>query len=189
MPPFVVGAAEEALPLLTSHWCTLRDLGCDLGCDPGRWGPQALDRFRQQPNGVLVATDVAARGLDVDNIRCVVGAPLPAGHRSPPPACPPAPFFPTCACAQVQGDPLPLKVLASLDPKPSVPLLDPPIRNTLRGQCPPPCCRGGSHLRNAARALLTARMPRYLSRGAPSDSIFCTGCESVPFCAAAKCSA
>lgn len=33
---------------------------------------QALDRFKKEPNGVLVATDVAARGLDVPNVRCVV---------------------------------------------------------------------------------------------------------------------
>ena len=33
---------------------------------------QALDRFKREANGVLVATDVAARGLDVAGIRCVV---------------------------------------------------------------------------------------------------------------------
>lgn len=33
---------------------------------------KALDRFRDDPNGVLVATDVAARGLDIKDIRCVI---------------------------------------------------------------------------------------------------------------------
>ncbi len=37
----------------------------------GRY-PQALDRFKMEPDGVLVATDVAARGLDVPDVRCVV---------------------------------------------------------------------------------------------------------------------
>ena len=37
---------------------------------------QALDRFKKEPNGVLVATDVAARGLDVPDVRCVVHFPL-----------------------------------------------------------------------------------------------------------------
>ena len=36
---------------------------------------QALDRFKKEPNGVLVATDVAARGLDVPDVRCVVRFP------------------------------------------------------------------------------------------------------------------
>jgi ATP-dependent RNA helicase DDX24/MAK5 len=48
---------------------------------------KALDRFRGDPNGVLVATDVAARGLDVKDVRCVVHYQLPASldvyvHRS-----------------------------------------------------------------------------------------------------------
>ncbi len=57
--------------------------GTASDCEPGvgQWlplcGPQALDRFKREPNGVLVATDVAARGLDVPGIRCVVRAPLP----------------------------------------------------------------------------------------------------------------
>ncbi len=33
---------------------------------------QALDRFKREENGILVATDVAARGLDVPGVRCVV---------------------------------------------------------------------------------------------------------------------
>ncbi|KAL4459000.1 hypothetical protein ABPG75_013865 [Micractinium tetrahymenae] len=48
---------------------------------------RALDRFRAQPNAVLVATDVAARGLDIKDVRCVVHYQLPASvdvyvHRS-----------------------------------------------------------------------------------------------------------
>ncbi|CAI5483840.1 unnamed protein product [Closterium sp. Yama58-4] len=38
---------------------------------------KALDRFRQHPSGVLVATDVAARGLDVPEVRLVVHYQLP----------------------------------------------------------------------------------------------------------------
>jgi ATP-dependent RNA helicase DDX24/MAK5 len=48
---------------------------------------KALDRFKADPNGLLVATDVAARGLDVKNVACVVHYQLPASvdvyvHRS-----------------------------------------------------------------------------------------------------------
>ncbi|KAL6771203.1 hypothetical protein ACKKBF_B34340 [Auxenochlorella protothecoides x Auxenochlorella symbiontica] len=48
---------------------------------------KALDRFRADAAGVLVATDVAARGLDVRDVRCVVHYQLPASldtyvHRS-----------------------------------------------------------------------------------------------------------
>lgn len=48
---------------------------------------KALDRFRADPNGVLVATDVAARGLDIKDVKCVVHYQLPAAvdvyvHRS-----------------------------------------------------------------------------------------------------------
>jgi ATP-dependent RNA helicase DDX24/MAK5 len=30
---------------------------------------KALDRFKSHPHGVLVATDVAARGLDIQNVQ------------------------------------------------------------------------------------------------------------------------
>jgi ATP-dependent RNA helicase DDX24/MAK5 len=48
---------------------------------------KALDRFRDDSNAILVATDVAARGLDVKDVRCVVHYQLPASldvyvHRS-----------------------------------------------------------------------------------------------------------
>ncbi|PSC76969.1 DEAD-box ATP-dependent RNA helicase 13 [Micractinium conductrix] len=48
---------------------------------------KALDRFKAEPNAVLVATDVAARGLDIKGVRCVVHYQLPASvdiyvHRS-----------------------------------------------------------------------------------------------------------
>jgi ATP-dependent RNA helicase DDX24/MAK5 len=48
---------------------------------------KALDRFRTDSNAILVATDVAARGLDVKDVRCVVHYQLPASldvyvHRS-----------------------------------------------------------------------------------------------------------
>jgi ATP-dependent RNA helicase DDX24/MAK5 len=36
-----------------------------------------LDRFKQNENGVLVATDVAARGLDIENVKYVVHYQLP----------------------------------------------------------------------------------------------------------------
>ncbi len=47
----------------------------------------ALDRFRSSPNGCLVATDVAARGLDVPGIRTVIHYQVPPSvelyvHRS-----------------------------------------------------------------------------------------------------------
>ena len=38
---------------------------------------QAIDRFRETDNGVLVATDVAARGLDIPGVRTVVHFQLP----------------------------------------------------------------------------------------------------------------
>jgi ATP-dependent RNA helicase DDX24/MAK5 len=37
-----------------------------------------LDNFKEDPNAILVATDVAARGLDVKDVRCVVHYQLPA---------------------------------------------------------------------------------------------------------------
>lgn len=42
--------------------------------EPAVYPAQALDRFKKEPNGVLVATDVAARGLDVPDVRCVVSS-------------------------------------------------------------------------------------------------------------------
>jgi Helicase conserved C-terminal domain len=38
---------------------------------------KALDRFKADSRGVLVATDVAARGLDIPNVRCVIQCQLP----------------------------------------------------------------------------------------------------------------
>eukprot|EP00887_Chlorella_sp_A99_P006649 scaffold3.g6649.t1 len=48
---------------------------------------KALDRFRAAADAILVATDVAARGLDIKDVRCVVHYQLPASvdvyvHRS-----------------------------------------------------------------------------------------------------------
>ena len=48
---------------------------------------KALDRFREDGNAILVATDVAARGLDIKDVKCVVHYQLPASldgyvHRS-----------------------------------------------------------------------------------------------------------
>jgi ATP-dependent RNA helicase DDX24/MAK5 len=48
---------------------------------------KSLDRFKAHDNAVLVATDVAARGLDVQDVKCVVHYQLPASvdvyvHRS-----------------------------------------------------------------------------------------------------------
>lgn len=34
---------------------------------------KALDRFKADPNAIMVATDVAARGLDVKDVRWVGG--------------------------------------------------------------------------------------------------------------------
>ncbi|KAG1662273.1 hypothetical protein FOA52_002162 [Chlamydomonas sp. UWO 241] len=39
---------------------------------------KAVDRFKGHPQGILVATDVAARGLDIKGVRCVVHYQLPA---------------------------------------------------------------------------------------------------------------
>lgn len=39
---------------------------------------KALDRFKQDPNAIMLATDVAARGLDIKNVRCVIHYQLPA---------------------------------------------------------------------------------------------------------------
>jgi hypothetical protein len=36
-----------------------------------------MDRFRENDNGILVATDVAARGLDIPGVRTVVHYQLP----------------------------------------------------------------------------------------------------------------
>lgn len=38
---------------------------------------QAMDRFREHENGILVATDVAARGLDIPGVKTVVHYQLP----------------------------------------------------------------------------------------------------------------
>ena len=38
---------------------------------------QAIDRFRENEHGVLVATDVAARGLDIRGLRTVIHYQLP----------------------------------------------------------------------------------------------------------------
>ena len=38
---------------------------------------QAIDRFRGNEDGILVATDVLARGLDIPGIRTVVHYQLP----------------------------------------------------------------------------------------------------------------
>jgi len=48
---------------------------------------KALERFRSTPNCVLLATDVAARGLDVRGVDCVIHYQLPRSaevyvHRS-----------------------------------------------------------------------------------------------------------
>jgi hypothetical protein len=40
--------------------------------------PQALDRFKANPHGILVATDVAARGLDIPDVSLVLHYQLPA---------------------------------------------------------------------------------------------------------------
>jgi reverse gyrase len=38
---------------------------------------QAMDRFRANENSVLIATDVAARGLDIPHVRTVIHYQLP----------------------------------------------------------------------------------------------------------------
>lgn len=38
---------------------------------------QSIDRFRENEHGVLVATDAAARGLDIPGVRTVVHYQLP----------------------------------------------------------------------------------------------------------------
>ena len=48
---------------------------------------KALDRFKADDTAVLVATDVAARGLDIKAVSCIVHYQLPASvdvyvHRS-----------------------------------------------------------------------------------------------------------
>lgn len=48
---------------------------------------KSLDRFKADENGVLIATDVAARGLDIPQVKTVVHFQLPASadiyvHRS-----------------------------------------------------------------------------------------------------------
>lgn len=48
-----------------------------------------MRRFRQSPGGVLVATDVAARGLDVPDTHYVLNAEMPnAIEVCPPPHSP-----------------------------------------------------------------------------------------------------
>lgn len=43
----------------------------------GLISPQALDNFRKNKNGILVASDVAARGLDLPGVRMVIHYQLP----------------------------------------------------------------------------------------------------------------
>lgn len=38
---------------------------------------QAIDRFREHEHGILIATDVAARGLDIPGVRTVIHYQLP----------------------------------------------------------------------------------------------------------------
>lgn len=38
---------------------------------------QAIDRFRGNEHGILVATDIAARGIDIPGVRTVVHYQLP----------------------------------------------------------------------------------------------------------------
>lgn len=38
---------------------------------------QAIDRFRENKDGILVATDIAARGIDIPGVRTVVHYQLP----------------------------------------------------------------------------------------------------------------
>lgn len=38
---------------------------------------QAIDRFRASENGILIATDVAARGIDIKNVRTIIHYQLP----------------------------------------------------------------------------------------------------------------
>lgn len=59
----------------------LAGLGYSVGCLQGNMSQNARDRvmqdFRQNKLGVLVATNVAARGLDVDHVELVVNYELP----------------------------------------------------------------------------------------------------------------
>ena len=48
---------------------------------------KALDKFSSDPNAILIATDVAARGLDIKDVKCVIHYQIPASadtyvHRS-----------------------------------------------------------------------------------------------------------
>lgn len=52
------------LPLICCNWEIFNEI-------------QAIDRFRGNENSILIATDVAARGLDIPNVRTVIHYQLP----------------------------------------------------------------------------------------------------------------
>lgn len=59
---------------MIQHWCSIRATNSETFyfCLS-----QAIDRFRGSQNGILIATDVAARGLDIPGVRTVVHYQLP----------------------------------------------------------------------------------------------------------------
>jgi len=38
---------------------------------------QSIDRFRASENGILIATDLVARGIDIKNVRTIIHYKLP----------------------------------------------------------------------------------------------------------------
>lgn len=60
--------------IVISYWCSLVSF---FFFNVFLYLLQAIDRFRANEHGILVATDVAARGLDIPGVRTVVHYQLP----------------------------------------------------------------------------------------------------------------
>jgi superfamily II DNA/RNA helicase len=72
-------AVDQLVRRLNDDGCAAQAIHGDL-TQPQR--ERALERFRNHGHAVLVATDVAARGLDIDDVDIVVHYDLPLDHKA-----------------------------------------------------------------------------------------------------------
>ncbi|KHN27302.1 DEAD-box ATP-dependent RNA helicase 13 [Glycine soja] len=80
-PDIVVGTPGRLWELMSAGEKHLVELGVNVWTLHAQMQQRArlkaMDRFRENENGILVATDVAARGLDIPGVRTVVHYQLP----------------------------------------------------------------------------------------------------------------